>query len=111
MLLIVLWALVSACDGPPNFVACANLGDEGHCVEYVTKKKFNVDNSGKHQYTTLKGKKLNWNQVVAGSALLPADQLAALKTHFDDYCHDKTCPNGIGDWNTFANELTNKGGK
>lgn len=99
-LLMFSWAL-SSCQTPPNFFACADLGDEGHCVEYITKKKFAIDNDKK----LYKGKK--WDQVRAGAGVIPSDQLAIVKTFFDNFCHQNTCPNNIGDWNTFANELSN----
>lgn len=104
MLLIASWALANCSSAPPNFVACANLGDEGHCVTYVKKLKFNVNNTGKF-YTAIDGTRMTWDQVMAGSVLIPSDWFAELKTHFDTYCHEKSCPDGIGDWNSFANEL------
>lgn len=100
-LLTLLWAL-SACTTPPNFFACSDDIDSGHCVEYMTKKKFKIDNS-KLLY---KGK--TWNQVRAGSAILPSDQLAVVKTFFDNLCHENSCPNNIGDWNGFVTELMPK---
>jgi len=93
------WALLSACQTPPNFFACADLGDSGHCVEYMTKKKFDIDNDKK----LYKGKK--WNMVRAGSVVMPADQFALIKTNFDNYCHQNNCPDNIGDWNGFFKEL------
>lgn len=98
LLLSFSWALVS-CSTPPNFFACANLGDSGHCVEYITKKKFDIDNEKK----LYKGKK--WDQVLAGAAIVPSDQLAVVKTFFDNFCHQNSCPNNIGDWGGFADEL------
>lgn len=96
-LLTFLWAF-SACQTPPNFFACADLIDSGHCVEYMTKKKFNIDAT--HPY---KGK--TWAQVRAGAAVLPSDQLALIKTYFDDFCHQNSCPNNVGDWSSFVNTL------
>lgn len=97
-LLTSLWAF-AACNTPPNFFACADLGESGHCVEYMTKKTFEIDS--KHPY---KGK--TWAQVRAGSADLPSDQLAIIKTYFDDFCHQNTCPNNVGDWSGFADSLS-----
>lgn len=106
MLLMSCSALLSCVSTPPDFTGCANLGDSGHCVTYMSKKKYAVDEA--HLYTSRDGKKLTWAQVVAGSVLIPSDQFAWLKTWFDNYCHQNTCPNGIGDWNHFANELSQK---
>ncbi len=103
MHLMISWALVS-CATPPNFTACANLETEGHCVEYMTHKKYAVDN-GIHLYTKPNGEKLTWKQVLAGAAVLPSDQLAIIKTFFDNFCHQNACPNNIGDWNTFARDI------
>lgn len=100
--LMILWVLLSACATPPNFFACADLGDSGHCVEYMTKKKFDIDNDKK----LYKGKK--WTQVRAGSVNLPADQLAIIKTFFDTFCHEHECPNNVGDWGGFITALGSK---
>lgn len=104
MLLINSLVLASCVGAPPDFVGCANLGDSLHCATYMTKKKFDIDE--KHLYTSLSGKKMTYKQVIAGSVLIPADWFAKLKTHFDNYCHQNECPNGIGDWGTFAKELS-----
>lgn len=100
-LLISSWALLS-CQTPPNFFACADLGDSGHCAEYMTKKKFDIDNVKK----LYKGK--TWDKIRAGGAVIPSDQLAIVKTFFDNLCHDNQCPDNVGDWNGFANELMPK---
>lgn len=103
MLLMCSSVLVSCASTPPDFTGCADLIETGHCVTYMSKKKFDVDE--KHLYTTRSGKKLTWEQTKAGAVLLPADQFVWLKTYFDNYCHQNTCPGGIGDWNQFANDL------
>jgi hypothetical protein len=99
--LMFLWAQLS-CTTPPNFFACADLGESGHCVEYITKRKFEIDND-KNLY-----KEKKWNAIRAGSAVVPSDQLAIIKTFFDDFCHRNTCPNNVGDWNSFVKELGGK---
>jgi hypothetical protein len=99
-LAILLFLASNSCQTPPNFFACADLGASGHCVEYITKKKFDIDN-GKKLY---KGK--TWDNVRAGGAVIPSDQLAIVKTFFDNFCHENQCPNNIGDWGSFANELS-----
>jgi hypothetical protein len=91
-LLISSWVLASCTHAPPDFMACADLGDSGHCVTYVTKKKSDVAGT-------------DWNKLRAGSVLMPSAEFVKLKTWFDNYCHQNTCPNGVGDWNSFANEL------
>ncbi len=94
MLLTLSWALLSSCvHGPPDFMACADLGDSGHCATYVTKKKTDVTGP-------------EWAKIRAGSVLMPSVEFVKVKTWFDNYCHQNTCPNGIGDWNDFAKELT-----
>jgi hypothetical protein len=97
-LLISSWALLSACNSPPNFFACADLGDSGHCVEYLSKKKFDIDE--KHLY---KGKP--WSKIRAGSVVMPSDQIALVKTFFDNFCHQNSCPDSVGDWSGFIKEL------
>lgn len=99
---IGLWALLSACNSPPNFFACADLGDSGHCVEYITKKKFDIDNVKK----LYKGKP--WSKVRAGSVVMPSDQIALVKTFFDNFCHENSCPDSVGDWSGFLKELGSK---
>lgn len=106
MLLMFLWVLLSGCvSAPPDFLACANMGDEGYCRTYVSKKKVEIDNELK----VYKSKKrvMVWDEVVATSVLIPADQFVLLKNFFDNYCHQNNgaCPSGLGDWQGFANDL------
>lgn len=96
MRLIALWACLStvACTtAPPDFMACADLLDHGHCATYVTKKKSDLFGD-------------DWKKVRDGAVLLPQEQFVKLKTWFDNYCHQNTCPHGLGDWNGFAKELS-----
>lgn len=55
----------------------------------------------------MSGKTLSWDQVAASSVLIPADWFVKIKNQFDNYCHQNQCPDGIGDWNSFANDLGN----
>lgn len=93
MLLTLCWALPSCVSAPPDFMACADLGDAGHCVTYVTKKKSDVVGE-------------SWKKLRSGSVLLPSDQFVKLKTFLDNYCHQNHCPNNVGDWNSMASELS-----
>lgn len=92
-LLTLSWALTSCVSAPPDFMACADLGESGHCVTYVTKKKSDITGA-------------EWNKLRAGSVLMPSAQFVKVKTWFDNYCHQNHCPNNIGDWNSFAKELS-----
>lgn len=110
MLLIALWTLTSACQTPPDFKACANLGDEGYCRSYISKEKQVIDN-GKNLYLSNTGRKLKWSEVLATSVIMPQDQFVKVKTFFDNYCHQHSCPTGVGDWQSMANDLMKRGGK
>ena len=92
-LLMLCLALPNCVSAPPDFMACADLGDSGHCVTYMSKKKSDV--SGE-----------SWKKLRAGSVLLPSAEFVKLKNFFDNYCHQNHCPNNIGDWSSFANEFT-----
>ena len=95
---------IAACTTPPpDFVACADLIDSLHCATYMTKRKFNVDKT--HPYVNMRGEKVEFERVRAGSVLIPSEWVAAIKTHFDFYCHKNGCPNNIGDWNDFFNSV------
>lgn len=106
MLLTLSWALASCTAIPPDFMACANLGAEGYCRTYVSKKKTIID-SDKNLYVSSSGKKMRWDDVAAASILIPADQFVSLKNWFDNYCHQNQCPDGLGDWGSFATDLQN----
>lgn len=106
MLLMLCGALVSCVGAPPDFLGCANMVTEGYCRTYVSKKKIIVDND-KNLYKSQSGKTLKWDEVAATSVLIPADQFVYLKNFFDNYCHQNQCPNGLGDWSSFASDLQN----
>lgn len=112
MRLTLFLALASCISAPPDFMGCANLGDEGYCKTYVSKKKSVIDND-KNLYKSSSGKSLKWSEVIATSVLVPADQFVKVKNFFDVFCHENQCPEGIGDWNGFATDLGNhiKAGK
>lgn len=106
MLLMCLWVLLSGCiSAPPDFLACANMGDEGYCRTYTSHKLVKIDNL-KQTYKSNKHV-LVWDEVVATSVLIPADQFVMVKNFFDNYCHQNNgaCPTGLGDWQGFANDL------
>lgn len=105
LMLLISSGVLASCATPPNFFACADLGDSGHCVEYLSKKKFDIDNAKK----LYKGK--SWDQVRAGGSVLPSDQAVLVKTYFDNLCHQNPnlCQGDVGDWNGFAKELGIKG--
>lgn len=106
MLLMLCLALASCISAPPDFMGCANLGDEGYCKTYVSKKISTYDNKFRF-YKSSSGKSLKWSEVIATSVLVPADQFVKVKTFFDNYCHENGCPDGLGDWNGFATDLGN----
>ena len=74
-------------------MACADLGDKGHCVTYISKKK--SDPTGDE-----------WKRLRAGAVLMPSKEFARVKTWFDVYCHKNQCPNNVRDWSSFAKELS-----
>ncbi len=108
LLMIFLMLGVSSCQSVPDFASCADLGNEGHCRRFNSKKLETYNDTDKLYRSKLQKKTYKWSDVPKVS--IPIDEFVPLKNFLDNFCHQNPsrCPGQAGDWNTVANELVNK---
>lgn len=83
---LLLALLISGCSTLPDILVCTSLTDTaGACTHMITGGRVDINDSNLYNGST-------WNNVLASSVVVPADQWALLEQFIVMYCKQNTCP-------------------